>query len=59
MDIFKYAKEYNADYYEMSTGNTYHVQEYNRAKKFGLPLPVPGIRVSRDGVDIGYVPEKN
>ena len=57
MDIFEYAKEYDADYYEMQTGNIYHVQEYNRAKRLGLPTPVDGIRVSRDGETIGVVRE--
>jgi len=56
MDIFKYAQEYDADYMDMHTGYIYHVQEYNRAKKFGLPTI--GIRVSDDeGNNIGYVRE--
>ena len=37
MDIFKYAKEYDADYYEARTGYIYKVQDYNRALRFGLP----------------------
>ena len=57
MDIFEYAKNYNADYYDPNTGYIYHVQEYNRTKKFGLPTN--GIRVSdMEGNDIGVVPEK-
>ena len=56
MDIFKYAKEYDADYYDMSKGYIYHVQEYNRAKRLGLPTE--GIKVTRDDVLIGYVTEK-
>ena len=50
--IYKRASEMDADYYEMSTGRIYHIQEYNRAKKFGLPSQ--GIRVSVDGHTIGY-----
>ena len=43
MDIFKYAKEFNADYYEQATGYIYKVQAYNRALK--LELPTEGIEV--------------
>ena len=56
MDIFKRAKEIDADYYEASTGNIYHIQDYNYAKKNGLPTE--GIYVSRDGQVIGIVREK-
>jgi len=51
-DIYEYADECNADYFHIQTGYIYHIQEYNRARKFGLPTP--GIRVSQDGVTIGY-----
>ena len=51
-DIYKYAEEYDADYYDMRTGYTYLVQEYNRARKFGLPTY--GIRVVESGRVIGY-----
>lgn len=51
-DIYEYAEEVNADYYCHKTGNIYHIQEYNRARKFGLPTP--GIRVSYNGETIGY-----
>lgn len=55
-DIFEIAKTYGeADYYDMVSGNTYLIAEYNRAKRFGLPTVVPGIRVMRDGQVIGYV----
>lgn len=59
MDIFEYAREYDADYYDNTSGITYHVQEYNNAKKLGLPLPTNGIRCSKDGKDIGYVKDPN
>lgn len=59
IDIFEYAREYNADYYDITSGKIYHVQEYNEAKKNGLPLPVPGIKVTQDGVYAGYVPDPN
>lgn len=50
-DIYKWAKKYNADYYDMHTGYTYHVQEYNLAVSRGV---VPeGIKVSYDGEFIG------
>ena len=57
MDIYKYAKEYNADYYDFNTGNTYHIQEYNQAINNGLPTL--GIRVTGpDGNTIGYAQKK-
>ena len=43
MDIYEYAKEYNADYYDLHTGYRYAIQEYNRAIKLGLPTE--GIKV--------------
>ena len=43
MDIYNYAKKYNADYHDPYTGNIYKVQEYNRAIKLGLPTT--GIKV--------------
>ncbi len=43
MDIYKYAEQYDADYFDMHTGNTYAIQEYNRARKLGLPTE--GIKV--------------
>ena len=52
MDIYKYASKFDADYYDPHTGYIYHVQEYNRAIRFGLPTI--GIRVSENGVTIGY-----
>ena len=51
-DIYEYAEKFDVDYYDMHTGRTYLVQEYNRAKRFGLPTV--GIRVVEDGVVIGY-----
>lgn len=51
-DIYEWAKEYNADYYDNNTGYIYHVQEYNRLVKLGLPTI--GIKVSENGVLIGY-----
>lgn len=51
-DIYKYADEFDADYYEMGTGRIYHVQDYNRARKYGLPTN--GIAVTENGVLIGY-----
>ena len=54
MDIYTYAKSinYNADYYDYHSGYTYHIQDYGKALKFGLPTP--GIRVSENGITIGY-----
>lgn len=55
-DIFEIAKTYGeADYYDMASGNTYLIAEYNRAKRFGLPPVAPGIRVMNNGNFIGYV----
>lgn len=57
MDIYEYAKEYNADYYEPSTGYVYKVQDYNRAIKLGLPTN--GIEVYDSfGNFIGYAQKK-
>ncbi len=56
MDIFDYAKEFNADYYDPNTGNIYKVQNYNKCKKLGLPTN--GVEVTDiEGKTIGYVPE--
>lgn len=53
MDIYQQADAMDADYYDMETGNIFLIQEYNRARRFGLPTP--GIRViSPDGEFIGY-----
>ena len=58
MDIFEQAKKMpNADYYDMHTGYVYHISDYTRAKKFGLPTE--GIRVSYNGQLIGIVREGN
>ena len=43
MDIYEYAKQFDADYYDMYTGYTYGIQEYNHAIKLGLPTE--GIKV--------------
>lgn len=53
MDIYEYAKKYDADYMDMSTGYIYKVQAYNHDKKMGLPTP--GIPVvDSTGNLIGY-----
>lgn len=58
MDIFKQAAEMDADYYDFHTGNTYLIQEYNRAKRLGLPTL--GIRVvDPEGNIIGIVREES
>ena len=46
MDIYKYAESinYNADYHDHHTGYIYHIQEYGRCIKFGLPTV--GIKIS-------------
>ena len=49
-DIYKQAKEVNADYYDPHTGITYCIQDYNAGK---TPL---GIDARRDGKIIGFVP---
>ena len=43
MDIYEQAEKFNADYYDPYTGNRYAIQEYNRARKLGLPTE--GIKV--------------
>lgn len=52
MDIYEQAKKMNADYYDVMTGYTYHIMEYNQAISLGLPTH--GIRVTCDGEFIGY-----
>ena len=52
-DIYQYAeKNPHADYMDMHTGYIYHIADYMRAKRFGLPTP--GIAVSENGKIIGY-----
>lgn len=58
MDIYEQAKQMDADYYDLNTGYTYLIQEYNRAIRFGLPTP--GIRVQdSNGNIIGIAKCKN
>ena len=35
-DIFKYAEEFDTDYYDPDRCQVYKVQDYNRKKIFGL-----------------------
>ena len=57
MDIYAYAKQFNADYYDMYTGYTYGIQEYNRALRLGLPTE--GIKVyDSNGQLIGIATKK-
>lgn len=59
MDIFKYASEFNADFYDPKRCVIYKVQNYNNAKRLGLPNNVPGIEiVDLEGNYIDYIPEK-
>ena len=52
-DIYAYAEENPlADYMDMHTGYIYHIADYMRAKRFGLPTP--GIAESENGKIIGY-----
>lgn len=56
MDIFEYAKEFDADYYDPEKCVIYKVQKYNRNKRFRLPTN--GIEVvDLDGRRIGFIPE--
>ena len=58
MDIFEYAKEFNADYYDHRNGYIYKVQDYNKRKNEGVETD--GIDVyDLDGNYIGVVKEKN
>lgn len=58
MDIFKYAAEFNADYYDPSSCLIYKVQKYNKNKKLGIK-PNPIEVVDLDGNIVGYIPEPN
>ena len=57
MDIFEYAKEFNADYYDPVKCIIYKVQKYNESKKLGIPVNNIEV-VDLDGNLIGYVTEK-
>ena len=58
MNIWDQVKQFpNADYFDMHTGYTYHIQEYTRTKNLGLPTS--GIRVSCDGKLVGFVREES
>ena len=47
----------NTDYMDMNTMNMYKIQEYNRAKKLGLPTA--GIKVvTPEGKLVGYYTPK-
>ena len=57
MDIYNYAKEFDADYYDFTTGYRYAIQEYNRAIKLGLPTE--GIKVyDHEGNFLGYAQKR-
>ena len=57
MDIYEYAKEFNADYIDKH-GNIYKVQDYNYAIKNGLPTE--GIKVfDNEGNFIGTALKKS
>lgn len=56
MDIFKYAEEFDADYYDPNKGVIYKVQNYNNNKK--LRIPNNGIEITNlEGKSLGYKPE--
>ena len=60
MNIFDYAKDFNADYYDPNKCVIYKVQNYNKCKRLGIPNNVPGIEiVDLDGNSIGYISEKD
>lgn len=56
MDIFKWAEDYNygADYMDPNTGYVYHLQEYGKLMKSGLPYEKK-VKVTCGGKLIGYV----
>jgi hypothetical protein len=57
VDIFKQAEEANADYLDTQAGLIFKIQDYNRAKKLGLPTA--GIEVcDLEGNYVGIVLEK-
>jgi hypothetical protein len=56
MDIFEQANQMDADYLDQNTGYIYQIQDYNKAKKLGLPTE--GIHVyDTTGKYIGCVKE--
>lgn len=59
MDIFKYAEEFDTDYYDPNKGVIYKVQNYNNSKKLKMPNNVPGIEITDlEGNHIGYETEE-
>lgn len=59
MNIFDYAKEYNADYYDPTKCLIYKVQDYNNRKKQEESNSNIGIEVvDLDGNTVGFVYDK-
>lgn len=56
MDIFKYAEEYNADYYD--NGKIFKVQDYNRQKRDGEDPESIEVIDAITKETIGYVKKK-
>ena len=56
MNIFDYAKEFNADYYDPYRGVIYKVQDYNKKKRQGLDAHEIEV-VDLEGNTVGYVEE--
>ena len=57
MNIFEYAEEFDADYYDPAKCVIYKVQDYNRNKKLGLSVDRIEV-VDLDGNTVGYIIKK-
>lgn len=60
-DIYSYAEsiDYNADYYESSSGIIFKIQDYGRAIKSGLPTHGIEVIDSLTGQFIGFATKLN
>lgn len=58
MNIFEYAKEFDADYYDPATGYIYKIADYNRARRLGFPITKIAVEDSATGKIIGYVSQE-
>ena len=60
-NIYAYAEsiDYSADYYEMSSGRIFKIQDYGRAIKLGLPTNGIEVVDSLTGQFIGFATKLN
>lgn len=58
MNFYKFAEEFDIDYYDPEKCMVYKIKNYNNAKRLGIPNN-PGIEITDlDGKHLGYLPEE-